>query len=389
MDIDLIRQHTPGCLNKIFLNSAGSSLVPDLVTAKMISYLAEEALIGGYQQAADNEKAAEDFYHQAAVLLNCRPENVAFTNSATDAYAKALAAVKFDTGDVILTTDDDYISNQLALFSLRDRFGLRLLRARTLADGNLDLENFEQLVKLHHPRLVAITHVPTNSGLVQAVEEIGKICREHDILYLLDACQSLGQLVVDTAAIGCDFLTGTGRKFLRGPRGTGLLYVSDRVLQAGLVPLIFDMQAASWTGKDSYALQPTARRFEFWEQAASAKIGFALSLAYLNQIGIQNIASRNAGLMTVFRSALDKVEGLMMHDRGTRLSSILTFTSTRHPLGEIAGRLRQQGVFFSMSSRQMALIDFNKKDLDAVVRFSPHYFNTTEELEKVADILSF
>lgn len=388
MDIHSIRKDTKGCTDKIFLNSAGSSLVPDVVTAQMIDYLKQEANIGGYAMAYQSDVALKSFYTEAAALLNCQPANIAFVTSATDAYAKAISAIRFKAGDVILTTDDDYISNYMAFMSLSERFGVKIVRGTNLPGGDLDLVDFERLVQWHHPKLVALTHIPTSSGLVQPAEEVGKICRKYDVLYLLDACQSVGQIVVDVKKIDCDFLSATGRKFLRGPRGTGLLYVSDRVLQTELVPLIFDMQGAKWTGIDTYEILPSAQRFEYWESSCAGKIALAEALRYVNNIGIQAIETYNAGLMQTFRTQLAQVKNIQLQDKGTRLSNILTFTMKDKTQPEISQLLWDHDIYHSISFRDFALIDFTKKNIDRAIRLSPHYFNTAEELEKVCAILA-
>jgi cysteine desulfurase/selenocysteine lyase len=354
----------------------------------MVSYLQQEAIIGGYALANQSGDEMQDLYVQAGILLNCSPENIAYTASATDSYAKAITAVNFKAGDVILTTDDDYISNQLSFLSLKTRLGIKIIRADNLPNGDLDLESFESLVIRYQPKLIALTHIPTNSGLVQPAEEVGEICRKYDILYLLDACQSVGQMVVDVKKIDCDFLTATGRKFIRGPRGTGFLYVSDRVLATGMAPLIFDNIGAAWTGADEYQLTENAKRFEFWESSIAGRIGLAAALKYINTIGIANIEQYNLQLMQQFRAGLEQVKGLQLHDKGTRQCNILTFTTHNRSLEETATLLRDNQVYFSMSFRNFAVIDFNKKDLDGVIRFSPHIFNTEQELEKIIDILS-
>jgi len=389
MDINTVRKDTRGCADKIFLNSAGSSLVPAVVTDRMVAYLQEEGQIGGYALANSSAEELQGFYTEAAVLLNCAPENIAFTTSATDGYAKAISSVKFRRGDVILTTDDDYISNQLSFLSLKDRSGITVIRVANGADGSLDLDTFKLLVIKYQPKLVALTHVPTSSGLVQPAIEVGQICRKYDVLYLLDACQSVGQLVVDVQQIGCDFLTATGRKFLRGPRGTGILYVSDRVLDTEMVPLIFDMQAAKWSGFDSYELVKTAARFEFWEASAAGKLGLATALHYANTIGMPAIEAYNADLMGRFRARLKEVKGLQLHDKGKKLSNILTFTIENKTIEELCRVLNDHHIYYSLSYKDFALIDFTKKNLERAIRFSPHYFNTAEELEKVVAILSY
>lgn len=389
MDINTVRQETKGCVDKIFLNSAGASLVPEVVTEKMVSYLLEEAQIGGYALANKSGAALQEFYTEAAKLLNCKAENIAFTTSATDAYAKAISSVDFKSGDVILTTDDDYISNQLSFLSLKKHYGLEIVRASNAADGSLDLEAFEKMVIEHRPKLIALTHIPTSSGLVQPAAAVGQICRKYNILYLLDACQSVGQLVVDVQAINCDFLTATGRKFLRGPRGTGMLYVSDRVLSTNMVPLIFDMQGAKWSGFNEYELAKTAVRFEFWESSVAGKLGLTAALKYANSIGMANIEQYNASLMKQFRTQLKTVKGLNLHDKGIQLSNILTFTIDNRSIEELTQLLNDNNIYYSLSFKDFALIDFTNKKLDRAIRFSAHYFNTPEELEKVVAILSF
>jgi len=389
MDINTIRKETRGCTDKIFLNSAGSSLVTDTVFDIMMNSLTEEARIGGYALASLNQEGIDDFYAETAKLLNCKLENIAFQTSATDAYAKAISSIEFKTGDVILTTDDDYVSNQISFLSLKKRFGIKIVRAVTRSDGDLDLVAFEELVKEHQPKLVALTHIPTSSGLVQAAEEVGAICRKYNTWYLVDACQSVGQLVVDVQKIGCDFLAATGRKFLRGPRGTGFLYVSDRALEAGLAPLIIDMIGAEWTSADDYKLEPTAKRFEFWESSIAGRLALKEAVKYANHVGMANIQEYNTGLMAQFRNQLKQVKGLNLQDRGTQLSNILTFTMDQHTTEEIAQQLREHHVYFSITSLCSARIDFPKKNIESAVRLSPHYFNTPEELEKVVTILDF
>ncbi|WP_262696762.1 aminotransferase class V-fold PLP-dependent enzyme [Chryseobacterium sp. 3008163] len=236
MNIEKIRQDTKGLSDKIFLNSAGSSLMPSIVVESMVDYFHQEEQFGGYEVANRNVDLLEQFYKETAKLINCKPSNIGFAASATEAFAKALSSIIFKEGDCIITTVDDYISNQITFISLQKKLNVQIFRMKNLPDNELDLEDFENLIKKYNPKLVAVTHIPTNSGLIQNVEAVGKICRQYDIFYLVDACQSVGQMVVDVEKINCDFLTATGRKFLRGPRGTGFLYVSDRVLEKDYAP---------------------------------------------------------------------------------------------------------------------------------------------------------
>ncbi len=254
-----LRADTPGCAHRTHLNNAGASLPPLPVLRAMQNHLDLESRIGAYEAA--DEKAADiaGFYESIARLLNARPHNIAFATSATDAYARALSAVPLRPGDVILTTENDYVSNQIAFLALQKHRGIHLVRARDSEEGGVDIADFESLIKKCHPKLAAVTHVPTNSGLVQPVETIGKICREHEVWYLVDACQSAGQMTLDVEKIRCDFLSATLRKFLRGPRGAGFLFASDRALEAGLeMPLPTCAAPTGWVKMNIYCQKQPA-----------------------------------------------------------------------------------------------------------------------------------
>lgn len=387
MDLTTIRLDTPGTAGSLFFNSAGSSFTPRPVQQKMIDYLLQEEVKGGYEVERLREADINMLYHELAVLLNCKPHHIAFAYSATDAYAKALSAIPFKQGDVILTTTNDYISNQIAFLSLQKRLGLRILRSHNLANGDLDLEHFEELIRIHHPALIAITHIPTNSGIVLQAEAVGKLSRKYGIWYLLDACQSVGQLQVDVTKIGCDFLAATGRKFLRGPRTSGFLYVSDKVLEQGLEPLFLDRKGAGWIGFDEYNISKTAKRFEPQEISAT-HIGLGAAIHYLNQIGIASIETYNQVLMEQLRTRLRAISQVQLLDKGSRQSTILTFNLEGHDAWSVANLLRQEHVVFSISLKPHALIDFTEKNTESAIRLSPHYFNTPEEIDRLADIIA-
>ncbi|WP_343680862.1 aminotransferase class V-fold PLP-dependent enzyme [Chryseobacterium arthrosphaerae] len=387
MDLNTIRQDTIGCSDKIFLNSAGSSLMPKIVVETITNYLYHEQQIGGYLAAGRNAESIGQFYEEAAKLINTRPSNIAFVNSSTDGYAKALSSIPFEKGDCIITTNNDYISNQIAFISLQKRFQIKIIRAANLPDHELDLEDFERLIRKHQPKLIAVTHIPTNSGLVQNVEAVGRLCRQYDILYLVDACQSVGQRVVDVEKINCDFLTATGRKFMRGPRGTGFLYVSDRILHAEMAPLFLDSNGAQWTEFDHYQLNGTARRFELFERSNALMMGFKEALRYANTIGMAAIENYNRELSGKLRTNLQN-SGYRILDQGNQLSSIVTFCQKDNKIDKIQKVLNENNVFFTVSNKTNALIDFTFKNVDHAIRLSPHYFNTAEEIEVVSGLLA-
>ena len=385
LDLARLRAETPGCASRIHFNNAGSGLMAAPVLEAITEYLELEAELGGYEAADAREEAIHDFYAATAQLLGCKARNIAFASNATDAFARALSSIPFASGDLILTTRDDYISNQIAFFSLRKRFGVDVVHAPNVPEGGVDVGAMERLMRERRPRLVAVTHIPTNSGLVQPVAEIGRRCRELELLYLVDACQSVGQYAIDVEQLGCDFLSATGRKFLRGPRGSGLLYVSDRALAAGYEPLFIDMRGARWVGPEDYRQVETAARFEDWEFSYATLLGSAAAIRYALTVGIDVIAERTPALGAALRERLAELDGVRIFDRGRRRCAIVTFTVDGWNSEVLMTELRRRRINSSVSAREHALYDFTDKGVEACVRMSPHYYNTEQEVDEVVD----
>lgn len=386
--IEQLRADTPGCANKIHLNNAGASLQPQAVLNAVHGHLELESQLGGYEAADAMAAEIAGFYASLARLLNAQPRNIAFASSATDAYAKALSAIPWKEGDTLLTTNNDYISNQIAFLSLQKKLGIRLVRAKDLPSGGVDPDDFERLVRQYRPRLATVTHVPTNSGLVQPVKAIGRICRENGTWYLVDACQSAGQLELDVERIGCDFLTATMRKYLRGPRGAGFLFASDRVLDAGLELLLPDMRSAEWTEPDAYKSADTARRFEYWEMPIALLLGSKAAVDYALQVGLDFAEKRVGSLATLARQHLSDMPGVRVLDQGERLCGIVTAYSKHWEPKLLMERMQSANINCRISPPMVAQIDFPAKGVEWALRISPHYYNTEAELERLAEVLS-
>lgn len=388
IDINKVRTDTPGCSNKLFFNSAGSSLPPKLVTESMVAYLQEEEMIGGYALADQKASEIREAYHEVAALINTSPDHVAITFNATDSFARALSAIPFVAGDTILTTTQDYVSNQIQFLALQKRFGVKLIRVPGNDEGDLDLMKFEALYKEHKPRLVAVTHVPTSSGLIQDVDAVGRICaNDENCYYLVDACQSVGQLVVDVEKIQCDFLSATTRKFLRGPRGCGFLYISEKVLQQGLEPLLPDLYGADWVEENQYLPMSNAQRFELWEFQYANVVGLREAARYANNVGMKAIEETGLAISGRLRDSLQAISGVNILDKGTNLSNIITLRKAGVSQGDLEKHLNQHGVYFSVGRARNALLDAKNKGVDWFLRISPHYFNTEEEANQLVDII--
>lgn len=388
MNITALRADTPGCKEKVHFNNAGAALMPMPVLNAIQDYLNEEALNGGYETAARNAAYIDRFYSAVATLLNTNARNIAFTSSATNSFARALSCIPFQQDDVVIIANEDYASNQLAFMSLQQRFGIKLIRAASLPEGGVDVADMERLIRLHRPRLVSLTHVPSNTGIIQPVAVIGNICRELDIPYLLDACQSAGQLPLDVEEIGCDFLCATMRKFLRGPRGTGFLYISDRMLERNWLPLFIDMYGATWTQKDTFEPQADARRFQDWEQPYALMAGSYEAVNYALQVGLDYIADRNQQLCNDLRDGLRQLPRTMLLDKGVKQSSIITIAVAGVEPQWLLETLRQQRINTTLSTYTGAVIDFGSKGVKWALRLSPHYYNTKEETQLLLSVLS-
>jgi selenocysteine lyase/cysteine desulfurase len=368
----------------VHFNNAGCGLLAASVLATMLDHLNLEASIGGYEASAARAEQVHGFYTEIAALINCAPGNIAFAGSATHAYATALSSIPFEPGDVILTTRNDFISNQIAFLSLRKRYGVRIVHAPDTPEGGVDVTAMAALMRAHRPRLVAATHIPTNSGLVQPVAEIGGHCRELDLLYLVDACQSVGQYPIDVAEIGCDLLTATCRKFLRGPRGSGFLYVSDRVLAAGYEPLFIDMHGSRWVAPGRYEPVATAARFEEWEFPYATVLGCAAAVRYARQVGLDAIARRTPALAARLRDRLAAIPGVRVLDHGATLGALVTFEIRGWRPEPFKAAMDARRINSALSVREFAQFDFGDKDVDWCLRLSPHYYNTDEEVDVVA-----
>lgn len=388
-DIDTLRTETPGCANHIHLNNAGAGLMPLPVMDAMQNYLKEELLHGGYEAAAAHASVIQGFYGTAAKLINARPGNIAWMGSATDGYAKALSSIPFEPGDILLTTVDDYVSNQIAFLFLQKRFNIRIVRAEKLPEGGVDVDSMKSLMDRHQPRLVAVTHVPTNSGLVQDVEAIGKLCRERECWYLVDACQSIGQMPLNVESIGCDFLSATMRKWLRGPRGAGFLYVSDRALDAGLEPFFPDLGGASWLEADQYEFAENARRFEYWEKPYALLLGSKAAIEYAMELGLDSIEAQVQEIAGYTRRQLQGLHGLKLLDEGRRQCGIVTLHIDGALPGQVLKALEDANINAGVAQTFNALLDFRDKGVDWALRVSPHYYNTKAEIDTLTGALKF
>ncbi len=388
LDVERARRDTPGTEKVAHLNNAGAALPPVQVTDAVIAHLRREAEMGGYEAAAAAADQVERTYAAIAELIGARPDEIAVIENATRAWDMAFYGMTFAPGDRILTARAEYASNVIAFLQVAARTGAVIEVVDDDESGQVSVSDLRRRLGDGNGtvKLVAITHVPTQGGLVNPAEEIGAATQEAGVPFLLDACQSVGQLPVDVGAIGCDILTATGRKFLRGPRGTGFLYVRRELIDQ-LEPPFLDLHAATWTAPDRYEVRPDARRFENWETNYAAKIGLGVAVDYALSWGLEPIQARVTALAERLRQQLTAVDGVTVHDQGVRRCGIVTFTVDGVAAEDVQRRLAAQGVNVSVSLVEYARLDLQHRGLPDLVRASVHYYNTDDELDRLISAL--
>ena len=387
MSIDLaaVRADTPNCEKLLHFNNAGASLTPQPVYDAVIAHLDLEQRIGAYEAEAAASETIEDFYDALAEMLCCHRDEIAFVENATRAWDMAFYSLPLEAGDQILTHSSEYASNYMAYLQQARRRGLKVDVVPSDQYGQIDVAALESMIN-ERTRLISINHIPTQNGLVNPAEKVGEVASKHGIFYLLDACQAVGQMPIDVSRIKCDLLTGTGRKFLRGPRGTGFLYVRRSILDR-LDPPFVDLRSGNWIDRDSFEFAPGAKRFENWESYVAGRVGLSHAVRYALNIGLDNIQSRVVELAEQLRAQLAQIKGITVKDPGENKCGIVTFHKQDEDAFKLAARLRASQINISVTKAASARLDSQYSERHDFARASVHYFNSEAEVERFCEFV--
>lgn len=385
IDIDKARQDTPGCEHVLHFNNAGSSLMPRVVRDTIVKYLDREMMIGGYETANQYHQQIENVYGSIATLLGAHPDEIALLESASHAWVQAFYAIPFQAEDKILTAKAEYAANYIAYLQMAKNRGVQIEVVPDDEYGQMSVDALKDMIG-ERVKLISVTHVPTNGGLVNPAKAIGEVAREHGILYLLDACQSVGQMPIDVTDIGCDMLSVTGRKFLRGPRGTGFLYVKRDVISQ-LEPPTLDLHSAVWTATNEFTMRDDARRFEKWESSLASRVGLGAAVDYALEWGLDAIWERVQSLADMLRKRLSHLDRVTLTDIGKEKCGIVTFRVDGIDCRTIKAELAKQKINVITSTVASTRLDMESRGLDEVVRASVHYYNTRQEIDLFCAVL--
>ena len=378
MDMTKVLADTPGAADRVFLNSAGSSLMPTPVLDEVVAHLRRETEVGGYEAADERKADHEAGYGVFAELLGCRADQVAFTDSATRSWLAAFDAMPLAAGDRVLVGEVEYGGNAIPLLMRAQAVGATVEVVPSDAEGTFSADALAEMLD-ERVKLVSVVHVPTNGGVVADVRRISDAAHAVGALVMLDACQSVGQLAVDAEALDVDVLTGTGRKWLRGPRGTGFLVVRDRA--AVLRPKLADLLGGTWTGPDTYELRDDARVYELWETDHAARLGLIAAARYLLALGpaaVEEVVTQRAAYL---RAGLAEIPGVTVHDLGARKSGLVTFSVAGIEADDVQRALAERDIVVRTSGRYSTMHDMTRRGLTRIVRTSPHYFVTEAQLD--------
>jgi cysteine desulfurase/selenocysteine lyase len=391
-DDDLLeRVRADMVMTRVHFNHAGMSPTPAPARAAMLGHLAREAEVGGYEAAADATDALGAVPAAVAPLFGptVDADEVAIAESATRAWETALWTLaetfRYGPGDRVLLDRFTYGTTYTMVERLRVARGVSVEVVSSNDDGTVDVNQLARLLD-SATRLVAITHMPTHLGTRTDVAAVGRVLQGTGVVFALDVAQTLGQMPIDVKAIGSQVAFAPGRKFLRAPRGTGLLYV-DADLAETLVPVNPGFGVVGPVAPGRFTWPSAARRFDSFEYGHAARLGLGEAARYATAIGLDRIEQLVAARSRDVTDVLAGIEGVRLLAPPDAVG-IISFQHDEHAPADVQARLADAGVNVWVNPPAGAPFDARARPVLPSVRVSPHYCTDAVDLAALGEALS-
>lgn len=385
-DVEELRSETPGCESGVHFNHSGASLPSRSTLETIWDYLRREAADGPMEAANEASALLEDVRAGAASLIGAAPDELALMGSGSAAWGAAFAALPpLAAGDRIFVGRQEWGGNLATMQAAAARAGARIETIPVREDGSVDAAALASMID-DRVRLVSLTWLPANGGLINDAAAVGRVTKPAGIPYFIDAGQAFGHIPIDVAALGCDVLKAAGRKFLRGPRGTAILYVR-REFQQRLTPSYLDVVSGPIV--DGFVrMRNDARRLEASENSPALLLGLGTAIRQARVLGIDVIHERITGLAGTLRNNLRSIPKVTVRDLGTDLSGIVSFTIDGTPSSEVRAALARRQIAIGANGVPYTPLDMTARGLDQIARASVSYLNTPSEVALLSDAVA-
>ncbi len=311
---------------------------------------------------------------RVAHLINCERDEVVLVQSTTEGLNMVANGIGWQKGDAIVARGGrhEHYANYLPWVSLSQRKGVQLRELAVDESGYFGMGELEKSMK--GARMVTMSHALYNTGAIMPLEEVGRIAKENNALFCVDAAQSAGTIPIDVKKIGCHFMAFPGFKWLCGPTGIGALYCSKEASEM-LTPPAIGIESAALSDQNVIAYFDMPTRLQAGFRNFPGAAGLEASMRYILRVGIEQVRKRNMKVANALRGEIGKMPGVKMYgpDDEDRRTSIVAFTATDDS-SAIVKKLEQNGIIF-------AARDIGGKK---AVRASPHFFNSEEEAATAA-----
>lgn len=377
--------------NYVYVNSAAASPPPRQVVDTSIDYLQKTASLGPYLPSFREEvyQKIEETREKAAKFIGAKTSEMAFVKNGTEGINFIANGLTWNKGDEIILADIEFHSNYTPWLKLRDKKKVHLKIIKTDFSGVIDVNLIEQEIS-NRTKLITVSHLSNASGALQHIEKICEIAKKRDVLTLINASQTLGLIPINVQELDCDFLTGCGRKWLRGPEGSGILYIRESLVES-IEPTIIGWGGTTWDFEtNEYYYLSTARRVEAGCPIVPSILGLGAAIDYAQNIGIEEIVTKVEALTRYSFQQLSVIEGIAIYgpkNIENRLAIIPFNVEGLHP-DEITNYLEKNNIIIE-SGTFMANMLLQHYGINKMVRISPHYFNTKVEIDFIVTLIKF